>query len=127
MANPWFQGVDFIYLFVEDIVQSTNWYAKVFGVEPTHCSDVFGELQASHQTKISFHRADQKSPISCGGSVAYFKTWDWNKSLRHFTDNGATIYRGPLKIPTGQSIAQLRDPFGQVIGLIGYANEPTSS
>ncbi len=114
-----FIGLDFVYLFVGDIEQSKKWYAKVFGQSPTVEMDNFVEFRPGGSSALCLHPADEKSPLATGGSVGYWKVVNLAATLRHFTENGATIYRGPLKIPDGTSICQIKDPFGNVIGMVG--------
>ena len=36
-----------------------------------------------------------------------------------FEAAGATLYRGPLAIESGQGVCQFADPFGNLFGLVG--------
>ena len=40
-------------------------------------------------------------------------------ALRHFEGLGAIRYRGPMAIEDGQRMCQVRDPWGNCIGLRG--------
>lgn len=63
-------------------------------------------------------RADEKSPCSRGGSVGYFLVDDLEGVIAQANNLGGSIYRGPLKVDeTQRTIAQILDPFGNVIGL----------
>lgn len=65
-------------------------------------------------------RADEKSPVSKGGSVGYWLVEDFEASIQHAIELGAKIYRGPLTVSEiGRVIVQLEDPFGNVIGFEG--------
>jgi predicted enzyme related to lactoylglutathione lyase len=63
--------------------------------------------------------ADEKVASGAAGSVAYWHVPDFRVALRHFESIGAVLYRGPLAIENGQSMCQVRDPWGNCIGLRG--------
>ena len=111
-------GLDFMYLFVENIQASKNWYQKVFNQKPIIDLDNFVEFRLG-SSGLCLHLADVKSPLTAGGSVGYWKVTDFKKTIKLFTQFGGSVYRGPLQLPTSESICQIKDPFGNVIGLIG--------
>lgn len=53
------------------------------------------------------------------GSVVYWAVDDFNAALAHVEKLGATLYRGPLAIQDGLAMCQVRDPWGNCIGLRG--------
>lgn len=65
--------------------------------------------------------ADDKVTHAPAGSVVYWNTPDFDASLAHLLDVGATLYRGPGDIEFGQRMCQVRDPWGNCIGLRGPA------
>ena len=63
--------------------------------------------------------ADVKVSNGAAGSVVYWHTPEFETSLEHFLNMGATLYRGPLSIEGGKKMCQVRDPWGNCIGLRG--------
>lgn len=63
--------------------------------------------------------ADEKVSNGAAGSVVYWHTPDFEASLEHLLNMGATLYRGPLSIEAGKKMCQVRDPWGNCIGLRG--------
>jgi predicted enzyme related to lactoylglutathione lyase len=71
----------------------------------------FGELE------LFFHLADERNPQ--GGTVVYFDVDDFGAARDELLAAGCEPHRGPLTLPSGRRICQLRDPFGTVWGLDG--------
>ena len=63
--------------------------------------------------------ADDKVTHAAAGSVVYWHTPDFDRSLAHLVAVGAVLYRGPGDIEFGQRMCQVRDPWGNCIGLRG--------
>ncbi len=111
-------GLDFVYLFVDQIQQSKEWYQKVLNQKPTVDLTNYVEFRLG-SSGLCLHLADQKSPLTIGGSVGYWKVAQIEKTINLFIKFGATVYREPLQLPTSEQICQIKDPFGNIIGLIG--------
>jgi hypothetical protein len=63
--------------------------------------------------------ADSKVRNDAAGSVVYWRVADFQAALEHLLAAGATLYRGPIDIDAGQRMAQVRDPWGNCIGIRG--------
>lgn len=111
--------LDFVYLFTSDFEASKAWYRNVLGIEPTIDIENYVEFRPGDSSGLCLHHADDKSPFSTGGSVAYWSVVDFNAAIAHFQKHGAKIYRGPIPIENGKSICQMIDPIGNVIGFVG--------
>ena len=69
--------------------------------------------------EIWFHLADAKGPSGAAGQVAYWEVDGVGAALARAERLGATRYRGPLQRVDGWVMCQVKDPFGNVIGLVG--------
>jgi predicted enzyme related to lactoylglutathione lyase len=108
-----------VYLFVSDIRKSSAWYSKVLGIPLSIDEENFGLINIGG-SELCFHQADEKSPVSLGGSVGYWQVDDLLHTAQLFEKHDGKIYRGPISIPNlDQGICQIKDPFGNVIGLQG--------
>ncbi|HET7090661.1 MAG TPA: VOC family protein [Anaerolineae bacterium] len=58
-------------------------------------------------------------PAGAAGQVAYWHVEDFDAALERAENLGAVLYRGPLRRLDGQYMCQVKDPFGNLIGLIG--------
>lgn len=112
-------NLDFVYLFTSNLAASREWYAKVFEIEPTIEIENFVEFRPGGRSGLCLHPADSKSPANAGGSVGYWRVTNFSQVLKHFEGHGAIIYRWPLDIGNGESICQLLDPTGNIIGIVG--------
>jgi predicted enzyme related to lactoylglutathione lyase len=111
-------------IYVPDRLTGIEWYQRAFPKaqriklppEDFECLEYGGVL-------IEIVSSDEKSVSGCGGSIVYWATSDFALSLQHFLDIGAEIYRGPLTIEGGQRMCQVRDPWGNCLGLRGPYDE----
>ena len=108
-----------IYLFSDNVKKSSAWYSNVLNTPLKIDEDNFGMLEVNGY-EMCFHPSDQKSPASTGGSVGYWYVDSLMKAVNHFVESGGVIYRGPIEIPhSNEGICQIKDPFGNVMGLQG--------
>ena len=63
--------------------------------------------------------ADGKVSSGAAGTVVYWHTEDFAAELERLQRLGASLYRGPLAIEHGQQMCQVRDPWGNLLGLRG--------
>jgi hypothetical protein len=68
------------------------------------------------EIKLFFHPADDKLNAP-GGTVAYFAADDFDRSRAQLLAAGCSPHRGPVAVPDGRRICQLRDPFDTIWGL----------
>jgi predicted enzyme related to lactoylglutathione lyase len=115
-----FSKVKSVFMFVDDIAASRDWYARILGQPPTYIDESFAMFNVNG-INLCFHLADLKTPVPTGGSVSYWWVEDFTKSLKALQAAGASLYRGPIESEPGSRICQLKDPFGNVFGIEGQA------
>ena len=114
-----FKKLHAVYLFVPNVRVSASWYSKCLDISLTIDEENFALIDIEG-CELCFHLSDNKSPTSTGGSVGYWQVDDLLQSANVFKENGGEIYRGPIEIPeSDEGICQIKDPFGNVIGLQG--------
>lgn len=108
---------------VPDPEAAVAWYARALPgsvrhrlpePDPIHYLDIGGVM-------LELVPCDEKVASGPAGSVVYWHTPDFDASFAHLVAVGATPYRGPGDIEDGQRMCQLRDPWGNCIGLRGPA------
>lgn len=112
------KSIDLVRLHVENIAASAAWYQSVFQMSPTENDEFYVEFRFPSGHGLAIAKADIKNPLSVGGSTVYWKVENFVEVIEHFKKHGAMVYRGPLDVPDGTTICQIKDPFGNVIGLV---------
>ncbi|MFO1414831.1 MAG: glyoxalase/bleomycin resistance/dioxygenase family protein [Burkholderiales bacterium] len=96
------------------------WYARAFpDAVRGRVPDIGFDFLALGGVRLEFVPADAKVPSGPAGTVVYWTVAHFDIALAHFEAVGATLYRGPLAIEDGQAMCQVRDPWGNCIGLRG--------
>ncbi len=112
------EGLDHVVMFVPSVRASAAWYSSTLGLPISHVDNNFAVI-AVGSASLCFHPADAKVRAGRAGQVAYWRVASLTAASTRFQGAGATLYRGPLAIESGQGVCQFADPFGNLIGLIG--------
>ncbi|WP_261665031.1 VOC family protein [Deinococcus sp. Marseille-Q6407] len=103
---------------VPDPAAALDWYSRAFPqaqrrrVEGLTLLDLDG-------FSLEIVPADSRVGSGAAGSVVYWQVLDFAAEVARLQALGATLYRGPLAIENGQQMCQLRDPWGNLLGLRG--------
>ena len=105
---------------VAEVEAGIGWYERAFpGAVRESVGDPPFERLSVGSGYIEIARADEKVSSGAAGSVVYWHVAQFESALAHFQAVGATLYRGPMSIEDGQRMCQVRDPWGNCIGLRG--------
>lgn len=107
---------------VSDVNVALSWYARAFphAVRKTLAMPTFEfEYLDVDGVMLELVPADEKVSSGASGSVVYWTVPDFDQALAHFQSIGATLYRGPGEIENRKRMCQVRDPWGNCIGLRG--------
>lgn len=115
-----------IMIHAKDWKQGLRWYRAAFpeAIEVEVAEYEFSYLQIG-DIAIEVVRADEKVSSGAAGTVVYWQTNDFDGRLKYLLDLGAELYRGPREIAGGLRMCQVKDPFGNPIG-IREVNQPKS-
>ena len=102
---------------VPDLARAKRWYAEVFGIapyfdEPFYVGFEVGGFELGLDPDVG---TQGPGP---GGSAAYWGVRDLAAALEHATSRGAAVHTPLQDVGGGIRVAALRDPFGNVVGLI---------
>jgi len=104
---------------VSDPEAGRSWYSRAFP-EAQHLKLEDGfELLQLQGTSIEIVPADEKVKSGPAGTVVYWRVENFDEAISHLKALGAVLYRGPMNIEQGQRMCQVRDPWGNCIGLRG--------
>ena len=105
---------------VADVEAGLFWYQQAFpSAERKSIREPFFEYLDVGGVRLEIVPADEKVTSGTAGSVAYWQVEDFDVALQHMQSKGATLYRGPLKVEDNLRMCQVRDPWGNCIGLRG--------
>ncbi len=105
---------------VADVEAGMLWYQQAFpSAKRKSIPEPFFEYLDADGVSIEIVHADEKVASGAAGSVVYWHVEDFDLALRHMQSIGATLCRGPLKIEEHKRMCQVRDPWGNCIGLRG--------
>ena len=109
-----------IMIHVADVEAGLLWYQRAFpSAKRKSIAEPFFEYLDLDGTSIEIVLADEKVASGAAGSVAYWYVANFASALQHMQSIGATLYRGPAEIEDGKRMCQVRDPWGNCIGLRG--------
>jgi len=112
---------------VSDVAAGLAWYRRAFPTaEPVRVGSPAFECLAIDGVRLEIVPADDKVASGAAGSVVYWRVAALDTALARLQSLGATLYRGPMAIEEGQAMCQVRDPWGDCIGLRGPQREGSS-
>ncbi len=114
-----FAGISEVMYFVPDRQAAADWYSRLLDAPISFLEDPEHYYIRVGSQEVWFHQADRKSPVGTGGQIAYWQVNDFTAVLARAQQLGATLYRGPLERSDGCWMCQVKDPFGNVLGMIG--------
>lgn len=102
---------------VPDLSRAKAWYAAAFGIEPYFDEPFYvgfniGGFELGLDPDASGGKAGE------GGATAYWGVANIEAALPSFLRDGGTLRGEPQDVGGGIRVVSLRDPFGNVIGLI---------
>ncbi|WP_424706993.1 VOC family protein [Kitasatospora acidiphila] len=108
--------------FAENPEASARWWGDLLDtqakVEVSESGAVYAWVEHGG-VELGFHPADDERNPRGGSPVVYWSVGDVDRAREWLLAAGCEHHRGPLQIEPGRRIAQLRDPFGTVIGIDG--------
>lgn len=113
-------AISAVLVHVPDPQEGLEWYARAFpdAVRMTSQPSGFVFLMKD-DVQIEIVPADGKVASGAAGSVVYWRVVNFAASLAHLQSVGAVLYRGPLAIDGDLLMCQVRDPWGNCIGIRG--------
>jgi predicted enzyme related to lactoylglutathione lyase len=101
---------------VDDIDKGKHWYSEVLGVKPYFDQPFYvGFNVAGYELGL---QPDGDTADKATGSVAYWGVADCAAACRRILELGATIHEPVSDVGEGIKVATVKDPFGNVFGLI---------
>jgi catechol 2,3-dioxygenase-like lactoylglutathione lyase family enzyme len=111
------QGLRTVIYHVPDIAKARSWYAKILGFEPYFNEPFYvGFRVGGYELRLDPDpSAGQSGP---GGVVAYWGVGNAEQEWKRLLELGATKHSELRDVGEGIRVATIRDPFGNVLGII---------
>lgn len=100
---------------VPDLNEAKIWYTKAFSIEPYFDEPFYVGYNIGGYELGLLPIEDEKN-IFGNSVVSYWGVEDVAESLRHMVSCGARIHEEPHDV--GVTVASVKDPWGNIIGLI---------
>jgi predicted enzyme related to lactoylglutathione lyase len=109
---------------VANVEQALSWYEQAFpGASRRVAPGTSFEFLQVGNVQLELVPSDEKGRSGAAGSVVYWNVAALKESIAHFASLGAQVYRGPMQIEAKLGMCQVRDPWGNCIGLRGAYEE----
>ena len=100
-----------------DLARAKAWYRDLFGLTPYFDEPFYVGFNVGGY-ELGLDPDAQGQPPGPGGAVAYWGVDDLATALQRLTAGGAEVVSPLQDVGGGIRVATIRDPFGNVIGLI---------
>jgi len=109
-----------IMVHVPNPVDGLAWYEKAFPDSKRRSAGRHDfEFLDLAEVRIEIVQSDEKVASGAAGTVVYWQVENLDATLDNLKALGASLYRGPMEIENGQRMCQVRDSWGNCIGLRG--------
>ncbi len=102
---------------VPNLKEGKEWYAKAFETEPYFDEPFYVGFNIGGY-ELGLLPYDGEEVIHGDASTVYWGVEDINTVLARFGDLGATLGEEPSDVGDGVTVASVRDPWNNLIGLI---------
>jgi predicted enzyme related to lactoylglutathione lyase len=111
------QGLGTVIYHVTDLDRAKAWYATAFEQQPYFDEPFYvGFNIAGYELGLNPDLSHMRP--GAGGSIAYWRVADIQQAVDHFVRSGAVTLGDVQDVGGGIKVAEVTDPFGNVIGLI---------
>lgn len=110
-------GLRTVIYHVPDLASAKAWYSELFHRTPYFDEPFYVGFEVGGY-ELGLHPADAGHPVGAGGSVAYWGVSDLAATMTRLQQQGINVHAALQDVGGGIKVASIRDPFGNVIGLI---------
>ena len=102
---------------VEHLDAAAAWYAALLGYPPYFTSPAYVGFDVGG-FELGLHVAGPGRRAGAGGATVYWGVLDLREALRFIEGMGAQVLQAPIRVGEDVRVATLKDPFGNLLGLI---------
>jgi lactoylglutathione lyase len=112
-----FLGIRTIAYRVPDIKEGKDWYSTVFGTKPYFDEPFYvGFNIGGYELGLQPYEGDEIIPGN--STTAYWGVENVDEALKKMIDAGAVQFEAPMEVGGGVIVASVRDPWGNIVGVI---------
>jgi predicted enzyme related to lactoylglutathione lyase len=111
------KGLGTVIYHVTDLDRAKAWYAKAFQQQPYFDQPFYVGFNIGGY-ELGLDPNQNVSRAGRGGAVAYWRVAEIGDAVHHFVSAGATAVTPIQDVGEGIKVAQVADPFDNIIGLI---------
>lgn len=102
---------------VGNLDMAKEWYSKAFSLEPYFVEPYYVGFNIGGY-ELGLLPEDNPTSYKAEGVIAYWGVEDIEKVYNHMLNTGATEYEKPNNVGGDLMVAAVKDPWGNVVGLI---------
>jgi predicted enzyme related to lactoylglutathione lyase len=118
-----FRGVETVTFYTDDLKKASAWYAKALGQKPYFETDFYVGFSVNGY-ELGLHPTTELSRAGTNGQVAYWSVDSVKDAVAHLEKHGAKLAHELQDVGEGIVIASVRDPFGNLFGVIQNPKSP---
>ncbi len=111
---------------VPDLETAKTWYATLLGIAPYFDQPFYVGFNVGG-FELGLHPADPAHPPGPGGAVAYWGVERMDRAWPRLLELGAAAVNPPQDVGGDIQVAVVKDPFGNLIGLIENPHFPNTA
>jgi predicted enzyme related to lactoylglutathione lyase len=120
------QGLRTVIYYVADIERAKAWYRSLLGVEPYFDQPFYVGFNVGG-FELGLHPATDTQRPGAGGQVAYWGVESMKAAWARAMEAGLAAVEQPQDVGEGIRVASVKDPFGNLIGLIENPHFPNTA
>ncbi len=110
-------GLQTALYYVEDVFAARDWYSSVLGEKPYFDEPFYVGFNVGG-FELGLHPLEGKSIVRGDVPVAYWGVDNADKALAKLLELGAIIHEAVQDVGGGIKVGSVKDPFGNVLGII---------
>jgi catechol 2,3-dioxygenase-like lactoylglutathione lyase family enzyme len=121
-----FLGLRTVVYHVADLDKAKSWYRSALGIDPYFDQPFYVGFNVGG-FELGLHPADAANPPGGAGAVSYWGVERMTVAWPRLLGLGATAASAPQDVGEGIQVATVRDPFGNLLGIIENPHFPNTA
>ncbi|MEO7331986.1 MAG: VOC family protein [Minicystis sp.] len=117
MSSPDFLGLYTAIYTVSDLAEAKGWYRAALGIEPYFDEPFYVGFNVGG-CELGLDPDTSQNRPGAGGAVPYWGVESAEAAWKHLIGSGAEAFSPVREVGGGIKVAQVKDPFGNVLGII---------